>query len=173
MHNVSDFDNLRTQFIQFIEQLVEQRGFKSVHGRILACLMLSETPQSQHNIASWARYSVSTVSRALDQMVRLGSIRRFKQPGVRSYVYEVGSTLADLIIGALESWLFVIEKTQQPIASMASTAKKFEPSKLNQRDAFESKKLSQLLVEMESTLSKARPIFEETVQKLRILSEKQ
>jgi DNA-binding transcriptional regulator GbsR (MarR family) len=155
-----------------MEQLVEQRGFKSVHGRILTCLILSNAPQSQHYIAQWTKYSISTVSRALDQMVRLGSVRRFKQPGIRSYVYEIGTTTAALIIGALESWLLMIEKARQPISSMAKTAKKIDVSKLKDKEASESRKLTQLLSEMEITLTNAIPIFEETVQKLMTLSEK-
>ncbi|MGD2072998.1 MAG: hypothetical protein PVG65_05875 [Candidatus Thorarchaeota archaeon] len=168
-----EFQELRKRFIQFMEQLVEQRGFKSVHGRILACLILSDTPQSQNDIAQWSQYSVSTVSRALEQMVRLGSVSRFKQPGIRSYVYEVGRTIADLIIGALESWLLMIERTMQPIASMVQTAKKIDISKLNDKEASEIRQLTRLLIEMESTLDKASPIFKETLQKLRIVNEKQ
>jgi DNA-binding transcriptional regulator GbsR (MarR family) len=169
---VSEFHTLRRQFTQFMEQLVEQRGFKSMHGRILTCLMLSNTPQSQYNIAQWTKYSISTVSRALDQMVRLGSIRRFKQPGIRSYVYEIGTTTAALIIGALESWLLMVEKAREPIASMAKTAKKIDVLKLKDKEASESQRLTQLLSEMETTLENAKPIFEETVQKLMILSKK-
>ena len=152
-----------------MEQLIEQRGFKSVHGRILTCLMLSNTAQSQNDIALWAKYSISTVSRALDQMVRLGSVRRFKQPGVRTYVYEIGSSIADMIIGALESWLLIIEKMHQPIALMAKTAKKIKISELNEDEASERKRLSNLLVEMENTLIKVKPIFEESTQKLKKL----
>lgn len=170
VQNVPEFHELRKKFIQFIEQLVEQRGFKSVHGRILACLILSNTPQSQNSIALWSKYDISTVSRALDQMVRLGSVRRFKQPGVRNYVYEIGSTIADMIIGALESWLLVIEKMEQPIASMVKSAKKINVSKLNENEASESQRLSYILVEMEGTINKVKPIFEETAQKLRVLS---
>jgi DNA-binding transcriptional regulator GbsR (MarR family) len=170
---VSEFHDLRRRFIQFMERLVEQRGFKSVHGRILACLILLDTPQSQHNIARWSKYSVSTVSRALDQMVSLGSVRRFKKPGIRSYVYEVGSTVADLIIGALENWLFMVEKTEQPIAKMSKKAKKIDISKMNEEAASECQRLSQLLIEMENTLNKVKPIFEETVHKLRSLRNNQ
>jgi DNA-binding transcriptional regulator GbsR (MarR family) len=168
---MSEFHELRKQFIRFMEVLVERRGFKSVHGRILACLLLSSSPQSQQNIANWSKYNISTVSRALDQMVRLGSVRKFKQPGIRSYLYEVSSTIANLIIGALESWLSMIGKMRQPIASMVRATKRIDKSNLDDRDAIESQRLAQLLVEMDSTLSKAKPIFEETIQKLRGLNE--
>ncbi len=166
---MTDFNLLRTQFIQFLERIVEERGFTPLHGRILACLFLSSQARTQYTIAQWTGYSISAVSRALDQLVALGSIRRYKTPGERSYNYESGTSMPQLFIGAIEQWLAIVERVQQPISAMAQAAKQLDTSPLPATDAAEATLLTQQLHQLDRTLYQIKPFFRELVQKLRSL----
>lgn len=167
---VSDFQSIRTQFIQLLEQIAEERGFKPIHGRILASLFLAPQPRSQQSIAQWTGYSISAISRTLDQLVNLGSVRRFKEPGHRSYLYQIGTSMTSLFVSAIERWLIITERAHEPIASLAESARRLDHSLLNVSEMTEAKLLARQLEQLEKTLSQAMPIFKELLQQLRKLN---
>ncbi len=167
---MSDFQSVRTQFIQLLEQIAEERGFKPIHGRILASLFLAPQPRSQKSIAQWTGYSISAVSRTLDQLVNLGSVRRFKEPGHRSYLYQIGTSMTSLFVSAIERWLIIAERVHEPIVSLAESARRLDRSRLNESKITEVQLLAQQLEQLEKTLNQAIPIFKELVQQLRKLN---
>lgn len=167
---MSDFQSVRSQFIQLLEHIAEERGYKPIHGRILACLFLAPQPLSQQSIAQWTGYSISAISRTLDQLVNLGSVRRFKEPGHRSYLYQIGTSITSLFVGAIERWLIIAERVHEPITSLAESARRLDRSLLNEPKLTEAQLLAQQLEQLEKTLSHAIPIFKELSRQLKNLN---
>lgn len=166
---MSEYNHIRTQFIQLLERITEQRGFKPIHGRILACFFLSDQPRSQHFIAEWTGYSVSAVSRTLDQLMKIGSIQRYKEPGERSYRYQIRASMPSLFIGAIEQWLRMVELIRNPIHQLAQDAKRLKRAQLNSIQATEAQLLVTQLNKLDSALEKGIPLFEALIRQLEIL----
>ncbi len=166
---MSEYHQIRTQFIQLLERITEERGFKPIHGRILACLFLSDQPRNQQSIAEWSGYSVSAVSRTLDQLMKIGSIRRYKEPGERSYRYQIGASMPSLFIGAIGQWLKMVELVRTPIHQLAQAAKRLKRVQLNSIQAKEVQLLVTQLRKLDLTLEKGIPLFEALIRQLEIL----
>ncbi len=166
MSSQSVFLEIRARFIQFMEGLAEQRGFKSIHGRILACFMMNQTPLTQEEMSSWTGYSISSISRALDQLTSLGSVRRYKQSGIRSYFYELSIPLGSILTGALAQWIALAQKSMGPIDSMTSTLSNLRMDELDGKQAKEAKQLRIRLSELSISLTKAIPLLEKLMTEL-------
>jgi len=166
MSEQPDYQEVREHFIQFMEGLAEQRGFKSIHGRILACFLMTQGPLTQDEISSWTGYSISAVSRALDQLTSLGSVRRYKQAGNRSYLYELSMSMGSILIGALVQWITLARRSMGFIGSMIQTLSQLRVEELNEEQANEARKLRARLSELSSALTKAVPLFEKVVTEL-------
>ena len=152
-----------------MERLVQQRGFKAVHGRILACLFLAEHPRTQQEISEWTGYSVSAISRALEQLMMLGSVRRHKKAGIRSHSYGIGTSIAGMIVGALTRWVTMIHEVQVPFTEIARTADRLDTTSLPGAEVLEVKLLVQQMKQLEITLSKAEPVLQDMLTKLQTL----
>ena len=76
---MKNLEEIRNQFSRIVERSVEQRGFKTCHGRILAYLLISNQPSTQQEIVEGTGYSISAISRTLDELENLGSINKFKK----------------------------------------------------------------------------------------------
>jgi DNA-binding transcriptional regulator GbsR (MarR family) len=162
----SEYRTLRGQFIRLMERIAEERGFKPIHGRVLACLFLASSPLSQRAIADWTGYSVSGVSRVLDQLVTLGSVRRFKEPGNRYYSYEIGTSLSSLFIGAIERWLTVVQRAEIPIASLTEAADRVDFKKLAHTEQTEAEQMLRQLKQLRDTLQSVKALFEDLLNRL-------
>lgn len=168
---MSEYQQIRTRFIQLLERITEQRGFKPIHGRILACLFLSDQPRTQQSIAEWTGYSISAVSRALNQLESLGSVSRYKEPGDRRYQYQIGASITYLFVGAIESWLRIVEVVRHPIQQLAQSAHHLDVSKLTSKHSREAQLLIAQLDQLDSTLEKIVPFFQALVHQLESLDE--
>lgn len=165
-----EFHALQTRFIRLLEHFAEERGFKPLHGRILACLLLASTPRSQHEIAQWTGYSLSAVSRALDQLVSLGSVQRLKEPGSRRYHYQIGTPLTSLIAGSVERWITLIERLLPSLSDMALSVRRIDTRQLTNSEAEETRNLAQQLTQLEAYLRRVLPLFRELVAQLHSIS---
>ncbi len=164
---MTEFHDILTRFVQIMERLVEERGFKPLHGRVLACLFLSKEPKSQQSIAEWTGYSVSAVSRALEQLMSVGSVQRFKKPKLRTYEYGIGISMAAMFFNALARWLTLVQDAQTPLSEIAKDAKSLEKSNLTKDEALEAKLLAEHLQNLVTILTKAQPLFEDIMKKLK------
>ena len=166
----SEYQALRSQFIQLMEHIAEQRGFKTIHGRVLSCLFLASSPQSQQAIADWTGYSVSAVSRVLDQLEALGSVRRSKEPGSRCYNYQTGTSISSLFIGAIERWLTVVQRAETPIASLTEAADHIDLKKLAHAERTEAQQMTRQLKQLRDGLQSVKAFFEDLSKQLVALS---
>jgi len=166
----NELQTLQTRFIQLLEHFAEERGFKPLHGRILACLLLSSSPRTQYEIAQWTGYSVSAVSRSLDQLMSLGSVQRLKEPGSRRYRYQAGTPLTSLIAASVERWIAIIERLLPSLTDMALSARQLNTRQLANSEAEAARNLSRQLTQLETYLRHSLPLFKELVAKLQSLS---
>ncbi|MFI0355741.1 GbsR/MarR family transcriptional regulator [Actinomadura sp. 9N407] len=63
-------------------------GWPPMAGRAAGVLMLSETPMAMADLQSALDASKGSMSEMTRLLVESGTVRRFKQPGSRHYVYE-------------------------------------------------------------------------------------
>jgi DNA-binding transcriptional regulator GbsR (MarR family) len=168
---MSQLDEVREQFIQLLERITEQRGFQPIHGRILAGLFLSDRSLTQKELADWSGYSVSAVSRTLDQMVALGSVRRYKEPGRRSFQYELVASLPSLFVGPIERWLQVVDASQNAFRQLVEKAQQVDVTSLLASQVKEVNLLTTHLQQLVDTLQTITPMFQELVNRLQTLSD--
>lgn len=63
-------------------------GWPPMAGRAAGVLMLSETPMTMAKLQSALNASKGSISETTRLLVVSGTVRRFKEPGSRQYVYE-------------------------------------------------------------------------------------
>jgi DNA-binding transcriptional regulator GbsR (MarR family) len=165
----SGYRSVRERFIQLMETIAEERGFKGMHGRVLACLFLSDSPLNQQAIARWTGYSVSAISRVLEQLVALGSVRRSREPGSRSYNYQVGTSLSTLFVDAINRWSVVVERAETPIAELTQAAQRLDVEGLKKDERAEARQMVRQLVQLGEMLRRIKALFEKLVAQLRTL----
>jgi len=153
-----------------MEHIAEEHGFKTVHGRVLSCLFLASSPPSQQAIADSTGYSVSAISRVLDQLVALGSVRRFKEPGSRCYTYQTGTSISSLFIGAIERWLTVVQRAETPIASLTEAADHMDFKKLAHAERIEAQQMTRQLKQLRDGLQSVKALFEDLSKQLAALN---
>lgn len=86
----NSYKEVREQFVKLIERLAEGSGLNPLTGKIMAQFYLSpQQSMTQKEIAKIIGKSQSTVSRLLDPMVEVGTIRRSGSGGRDGYLYKL------------------------------------------------------------------------------------
>jgi DNA-binding transcriptional regulator GbsR (MarR family) len=89
-----------------LSKIAEDRGLNAVEGSILSVLLLTTDPLTQRNIASVVDRSQSTVSRALQRMVKRGVIKWNRRSGSREMLFSLRSKHPQgLILSGIQGWL--------------------------------------------------------------------
>ena len=96
-------EEIKTEFIRIYEDLVRTKGLPPIYGRIMATFLLEGPELSHKEISNLTGYSISSVSRTLDQMVRMGIVHKHKHVSLKHFVYHVNIDLSALAISALET----------------------------------------------------------------------
>jgi DNA-binding transcriptional regulator GbsR (MarR family) len=81
------YNQLRTSFIQTLEELVKFRGNDPMIARIYAMTVLSPEPLTQEQIAKETGYSRSQISRYLANLEQRRMITKESKPGSRTQLY--------------------------------------------------------------------------------------
>jgi DNA-binding transcriptional regulator GbsR (MarR family) len=81
------FAQIRTSFIQTLEDMVKFRGNDPMIARIYAMIVLSPEPLTQEKIAKTTGYSRSQVSRYLANLEQRQMITKESMPGSRTQLY--------------------------------------------------------------------------------------
>ncbi len=77
------------------EVLFKARGLSAVHGRVFGTLLLSGAQMTQKQIARESGYSVPAVSIALDELVKLGLVKKRKKQ--RTFYYSADADLPKIM----------------------------------------------------------------------------
>jgi DNA-binding transcriptional regulator GbsR (MarR family) len=81
------FNQIRTSFIQTLEEMVKFRGNDPMIARIYAMIVLSPEPLTQERIAKATGYSRSQISRYLANLEQRQMITKDSMPGSRTQLY--------------------------------------------------------------------------------------
>jgi DNA-binding transcriptional regulator GbsR (MarR family) len=81
------FNQIRTSFVQTLEDMVKFRGNDPMIARIYAMIVLSPEPLTQEQIANTTGYSRSQISRYLSNLEHRQMITKDSMPGSRTQLY--------------------------------------------------------------------------------------
>jgi len=88
-NNMADdkFNQIKTSFIQTLEEMVKFRGNDPMFARIYSMIVLSPEPLTQEQIATATGYSRSQISRYLANLEERKMITKDSMPGSRTQLY--------------------------------------------------------------------------------------
>jgi len=75
---MKSLQEIKAEFVQIYEDMLRAKGLPTIFGRIMATLLLEGRELSHKEISNLTGYSISSVSRTLDQMVRMGIVHKHK-----------------------------------------------------------------------------------------------
>ena len=121
---------------------------------------------TQQEVSNRTGYSISAVSRALEQMVKLGSVTRSKPRGSRSYHYKTQESLSHMMIGGLQSWLFLTDKTKNDLSNIQLFAKDVVNKPLSKKEIQEIRHIMGVVKELQTSLDRIEKIMQEALSKV-------
>lgn len=161
---MSSLEEVRTEFIRIYENVAFKRGLPTILGRIMAVFFLEGRELSQKEVSDLTGYSISSVSRTLDQMVRMGLIHKHKDPSHRHFVYHMNIDYHDLAISGLDTWIRQAEASQE---EMRNLRMRIEALKLKGEEATEAKRLRSMLKNIEEKVESLLNIIKNNVEELK------
>jgi DNA-binding transcriptional regulator GbsR (MarR family) len=168
---MKELTEIRNQFSRIIEQSIEQRGFKTIHGRIIANLLISTQPLTQQEIVEKTGYSVSAISRTLDELENFGSVVKFKKPGERSYRYESTTSIIDSLVNFLQKWLMGTKHMKKSIKILSEKLEQIDKSHLKDFEVVEASQMAKKINNIIDSFDKIIPPFDEFMLQLNKLKE--
>jgi len=76
---------------------------------------------SQQEVSTLSGYSLSSVSRALDQLIQMGAVYKQKDPrALRSYMYHINVGLKEMVASSLDTIIFNSSKSLEEVSSLTS-----------------------------------------------------
>lgn len=111
-------EDVKAEFIRYYEDVTNKRGLPTLFGRIMGVFFLESRKLTQREISDLIGYSISSVSRTLDQMVRMGLVQRHKDPSIGSYAYRMSINYLDLAVHGLGTWIRQAEESLQNLRNI-------------------------------------------------------
>ncbi|MHA1230109.1 MAG: GbsR/MarR family transcriptional regulator [Candidatus Helarchaeota archaeon] len=158
-----DFNEIYEKFIEIFERIMVQRGYNPLIGRIIALFFLKNEPLTQEDIEKSTGYSRSAISRALDQLVKMGLIYKKRISGTRAFQYIMEKGLNELMIDGIDRWLKGIEILKQQTEFLISELPS-EPPKNISIDTFDN--LKSRIEEFNTISKKLMNIFDKLKKEL-------
>ncbi|MHA2027276.1 MAG: MarR family transcriptional regulator [Candidatus Thorarchaeota archaeon] len=152
------------EFIHLYESMFSRRGLAPIKGRIVAVFLLEERELTQHEIAKLVGYSVSSINRALDEMVRIGMLgRRKDERSLRQFVYRMNHDMGEMVGGSLK---IVLVNTTDSIEELRSLLKRLDTLNNDTIERNEMKHIRFVLRNNEKYLVSLMEILEDIIKKL-------
>jgi DNA-binding transcriptional regulator GbsR (MarR family) len=121
---MSSYKEIRAEFIHLYESMFSRRGLSPIQGRIVAVFLLEQRELTQHELADFVGYSVSSVNRALDEMVRRGMLgKRKDERSLRQYVYRMNQDMRGMVGGSLK---IILGNTNASIEELRTFLRKLD-----------------------------------------------
>lgn len=125
---------IKTEFLRIYERIASKRGLPTLFGRIMAVFFLEGRELSQKEVSDLTGYSISSVSRLLDQMGRMGLVQRYKDPTLGRFVYHMPIDYHNLTISGLEAWIRQAEESIEEIKNLRQKVDIFKSQKGEEAD---------------------------------------
>lgn len=115
---MSSLHKIKAEFVRIYEDIASAKGLPAVFGRIMAVLLLEGRELSHKEISDLTGYSVSSVSRTLNQMVRMGIVHRHKDVSLKHFVFHVSIDLNEMFANSLETMLKIYEAQREEMQNL-------------------------------------------------------
>jgi len=163
---MSSLQEIKTEFIRIYEGIAIRRGFPALLGRIMAVFFLEGRELSQKEVSDLTGYSVSSVSRTLDQMLRMGIVHKHKDPSLNRFVYHMNIDFRDLAISGLETWIRHAEASKEEIKNLRL---KVSILKSKEKEDAEINRLHTMLKDIEEKIESVLRLIKKDIEELKTL----
>ena len=161
---MSSLQEIKAEFIRIYEDIVRMRGLPTILGRIIAVFFLEGRELSHKEISTLTGYSISSVSRTLDQMVRMGIVHKHKDASLKHFVYHMNIDFRELLVTGLERWIRASEAPKEDIKNLT---RKVSALKSKGEEQAEIDRLQAMLKNLEKTMEFLQEITKNITKELR------
>ena len=161
---MTTIQEIRNEFIRIYEGLMTIRGLPIIFGRIIAVFLIEGKELTQEEIAKLTEYSISSVSRTLEQMIRAGIVRKTKDMNSKQFIYSMHMNIMDIVIGS------IIEgnrSSRRILEEIDDLRKQSKLVKEDEKTRKQKKRLEDKIEELESSLKEMVEITEKLVEELK------
>jgi DNA-binding transcriptional regulator GbsR (MarR family) len=163
---MDSLEEIKTDFVRIYEDIVSAKGLPAVFGRIMAVLLLEGRELSHKEISNLTGYSVSSVSRTLNQMVRMGIVHKHKDVSLKHFVFHVSIDLNEMFTNTLETIVKVYETQRKEIKNLT---RKVSALKLKTEKNAEVNRLQTMLSRFEKAMELSERIMKNAIRELQKL----
>ncbi len=160
---MSSFKEIKAEFIRIYEDIARMRGLPTVLGRIMAVFFLEGRELSHKEISNLTGYSISSVSRTLDQMVQMGIVHKHKDASLKHFVYHMNVDVRELIVNGLERWISASESRREDIKTLA---RKLSVLKSGEAEQNEIHRLQAVLKGLDETIGTIQEVTKKVMKEL-------
>ena len=161
---MNSLQEIKAKFVRIYEDMLRAKGLPTIFGRIIASLLLEGRELSHKEISNLTGYSISSVSRTLDQMVRMGIVHKHKNASLRNFVFHVSVDFPEMTATGMETMLRVHETQREEIKKLTQ---KLRSMKSKEKEKAEINRLQATLENVEKTIEFAEGIMKNTIKELR------
>jgi DNA-binding transcriptional regulator GbsR (MarR family) len=161
---MSSLQEIKAEFIRIYEDMVRAKGQPAIFGRIMAVLLLEGRELSHKEISDLTGYSISSVSRTLDQMVRMGIVHKHKDVSLKHFVFHVRVDFPEMLANSLETMIGVYEEKRE---EMKNLTQKVSALRLRGKEKAEINRLESTLRKFEKTMEFVEGILKTSIKELR------
>jgi len=161
---MNSLQEIKAEFAQIYEDMLRAKGLPPIFGRIMATLLLEGRKLSHKEISNLTGYSISSVSRTLDQMVRMGIVHKHKDTSLKHFVFHASVDFPEMLASGMETILRVYEEQRDEIKKLTRKAGSL---KAKEKEKAEINRLQATLKNVEKTIEFAEGIMKNTIKELR------
>lgn len=110
--------DIKAEFMRIYEGIAIRRGQSAILGRTMGAFFTEGRELSQKELSALTGYSVSSISRTLDQMAVLGIAQEYKNPSREYSVYSMSVDFIYLVIAGLEAFIRSAEVSQKEVEAL-------------------------------------------------------
>jgi DNA-binding transcriptional regulator GbsR (MarR family) len=161
---MSSLQEIKAEFIRIYEDMLHAKGLPTIFGRIMAVLLLEGRELSHKEISNLTGYSISSVSRTLDQMVRMGAVQKHKDASLKHFVFHMGADFPEMFANGAETMVRVYEAQRE---KMKLLTRELSAMKSKGKEQDEINRLQAILEKIEKTIEFVERITKNTIKELR------
>jgi len=124
---MDELKDIEEEFIRIYERIVELRGIQTIVGRIMAIFFIEGRELDYQEISKLSGYSISSVGRALEQMVQLGILQKRKNVEIKRFVYSINIDFNQLMISVIERFMATFKLTVEDVRTLSQAMKNLAP----------------------------------------------
>ncbi len=159
---MNSLKEIKAEFVRIYEDMLRAKGLPTIFGRIIATLLLEGRELSHKEIAKLTGYSISSVSRTLDQLIGMGIVRKHKDASLKHFVFQACADFPEMIASGMETILKVYKARRAEMKKLRGKVRSMKSDK-----NAEITRLLATLENVEKTIEFAERVMQYTIKKLR------